>query len=76
MAQLRPPGKTSRKDKDFQAQNERSVGVEVLVKNYIPSKTYTRERVGTSILNKDCTTLAVEITFYVKRLFKLQDDCD
>ena len=76
MAQLRLPGKTSRKDKDFQAQNERSVGVEVLVKNYIPSKTYTRERVGTSILNKDCTTLAVEITFYVKRLFKLQDDCD
>ena len=76
MAKLRLPGKTSRKDKDFQAQNERGVGAEGLIKNYIPSKRYIRERVSTSLFNKDCTTLALEIAFYVKRLFKLQDDCD
>lgn len=74
MAKLKLPGKTSRKDKDFQAQNEIGVGVKGLIEVCIPSKTYIRERVGTPILNKDWTTLALEITFYVKGLFKLQDD--
>ena len=45
MAKLRLPGKTSRKDKDFQAQNETGVGVEGFIKVYIPRKTYIRESV-------------------------------